>query len=233
MTFRQIINRVLRTVSEDQIDPSATELTDAYQQLVATFVNQIKEEIEDAHNWRVLWSNLPVTITGPSSVGAITGANERSRIVRVQDATLGQFVPLVFDVTTPSSPFGMTELKTAAQVYLDKTNTQSVQEPGEFTITTDAAGVPTLTVYPPPTGVRNYLVTMVVPQVELLDTDLDVNIKIPARALIMNAVYYALAERGEELGVDNVYTEERARKALDDAISRDAEEQGGLEIVPT
>jgi hypothetical protein len=233
MTFRDVINRVLRTVSEDTIDPAATELTDTYQMLIATFVNQIKEEIEDAHNWRVLWTTITVSVTAGNPVGALTGSNERSRLVRVQDSTYGQYVPLVFDITDTNNPFRLFEVDNATRVWQEAENTQTVTEPAHFAITVDTTGVPQLTVYPTPNTNRTYQVTMAVPQAELEDDDLDVNIKIPSRPLILGAIYYALAERGEELGVDNIYTEERSRKALDDAIARDVEEQGGIDLVAT
>jgi hypothetical protein len=233
MTLRNILNRVLRTVSEEQIDDSETELTDTYHLLVATFVNQVKEEIEDAHNWRALQTTLTVSVTAGTSGALITNANERSRLVRVQDSTLGQFVPLVFDFTDTQEPFRMHELDLSTLTWKQSENTQTVSEPGYFAIGTDDSGQPYLHIFPPPTVDRTYRLTMVVPQDELADDDLDVNIKIPSRPLIMNSVYYALAERGEELGVDNIYTEERARKALDDAISRDVEEQGGIDLVAT
>lgn len=233
MTFRDVINRVLRTVSEDQIDPAASELTDSYHLLIATFVNQIKEEIEDAHNWRALWTTLTVPVLANEPGASITNANERSRLVRVQDSTLGQFVPLVFDITDPANPFRMFELDNSTLIWKSSENIQNVPQPGNFAISTDATGLPFLSIYPPPSTARTYQLTMVVPQDELGDEDLDVNIRVPARPLIINSVYYALAERGEELGVDNIYTEERARKALDDAISRDVEEQGGIDLVAT
>lgn len=234
MLFRDVINRVLRTVSEDTIDPLSTELTDAYQMLVATFVNQIKEEIEDAHNWRALQTTLTVVVPALAASANVTGTNERSRLVRVQDASIGQFVPLVFDFTDSNNVFRLHEIDLAVNTWKQSENTQKVAQPGHFALGSNGdTGEVVLHIFPPPTVQRTYRVTFVVPQAELGDEDLDVNIKIPSRALLMGSIYYALAERGEELGVDNIYTEERSRKALDDAIARDVEEQGGIDLVAT
>jgi hypothetical protein len=85
-------------------------------------------------------------------------------------------------------------------------------------------------VYPKPTTTRSITLQMVTPQARLEDDDLAVVVKIPSRPIEMGAVWYALEERGEEMGTSALFTEERYRKALDDAIARDAEEQGGYEL---
>jgi hypothetical protein len=54
---------------------------------------------------------------------------------------------------------------------------------------------------------------------------------IPSRPLEIAAIWYALEERGEELGANAMFTEERFRKALDDAIARDDAEQGGNDLL--
>jgi len=233
MTFRDVINRVLRTIAEDPIDPAATELSDDYHKLVATFVNQIKEEIEEAHNWRVLWQTFTVTVLAGQPSAVITGASDRARVVRVAQADSGVYVPLVFDVTVPTNPAPLQEIDLAMDIYKRTVEFQTNNEPYGFSLAVTVDGVLELRLSATPSTQRTIKITLATPQPELQDEDLDVTIKIPQRPLIMGSVYYALAERGEELGVNNIYTEERARTALDDAIARDMEEQGGLDLVAT
>jgi hypothetical protein len=232
-TFRQVINRVLKTISEDPIDPAATELTDDYHSLVATFVNQIKEEIEEAHTWRALWKTFTVTVLAGQPSAVITGASDRARVVRIAQADSGRYVPLVFDVTVGTNPAPLQEIDLALDIYKRTVEYQTNSEPYGFSVSVNSDGLLELRLSATPSVDRTIKITMSNPQPELEDDDLDVNILIPDRALIMGSVYYALAERGEELGVNNIYTEERSRIALDDAIARDMEEQGGLDLVAT
>jgi hypothetical protein len=233
-TFRQVINRVLRTIAEDEVASSESQLTDSYHQLIATFVNQIKEEIEDAHNWRSLRQNHTATVLANVGEGTIVGANDRSRVYRVQDAVNGQFVPVVFDITDPTNPIPLREISNAEQRFADIEDTDTVEEPSSFAITHDATGETlSILLYPTPNNQRTISVMMITPQARLEDNNLDTVIKIPARPLEMGAIWYALEERGEEMGTSALFTEERYRKAIDDAIARDAEEQGGFQLVVT
>ena len=60
MTYRQIINSVLRRLREDSIVTDwAGDLIDAtgpsdYQVLIGDFVNEVKREVEDAWDWTSL-----------------------------------------------------------------------------------------------------------------------------------------------------------------------------------
>lgn len=234
VTFRTMINRVLRAVSEDEIDDTVDELQDDYHKLVATFVNLIREEIESATNWRSLQQTLSVTLSANSQSATITGANERSRIVRIQDARNARLVPLVFDVTDINNPYqlqeiSLPEMKFRQTMYIV---TAYNNPPTYFSIDDSSGDDMSILVHPRPAQERSLEVTMVVPQERIADDELDTVIKIPTLPLEFGSIWYALEERGEELGQSNIFTEDRYRNALDAAISRDVDEQGGLELVP-
>jgi hypothetical protein len=231
-TYREVINEVLGVLSEDEIDPSATDLTSDYHKLVGRFVNQIKEEIEDAHNWSVLWQTLQVSIPGQTDNADINGANQRSRLVRVQQSNSYQEEPLVFDITIPTQARQLKEIDYSEMLYKKRAyGDTSVEAPIFFSTRMGSDGVPEIVVYPTPLNTRVLSVTMVVPQDRLAPDDLETVILIPSRPLEMGAIWYALHERGEELGVNSLYTEERYRNALDAAVARDWAEQGGLDLV--
>jgi hypothetical protein len=217
-------------LSEREVASSATQLTDSYDRLVGRFINQIKEEIEDAHNWRSLRTTLTVSIAAGSNVGTITGANERSRVVRARNQHYGH-QPLVFDITNPTNPIPLHEAEIADIIYRESLETQQTQEPYLFAIDNATGDVPQLRVYPTPNTARTVELTMVVPQARLNDDNLDVAIRIPTRPLEIGALWFALKERGEELGINGLFTEERFRTALADAIARDDTEQGGTYLV--
>lgn len=228
-TMRTVINYVLRAIAEDEVGAVETSLSTDYHKLVAVFLNQFKEEIEDAHNWRDLQQTHTATILASASTGAIVNANERSRLLRV-NTDVG-LAPLVYDVTLATTPFPLIERPLAEirmRILQDVPGTAT--EPSMFAIEGNADGTLDLVVYPKPTTQRTIQVVMITPQARLADTDLDVQIKIPFRPLEMGTIWYALEERGEEVGQNAMFTEERFRKALDDAIARDADEQGGYQL---
>ena len=230
VTYRQLINRVLTTLAETPIPDADPAITGSYPQLVGTFVNQIKEEIEDAHNWRSLRQNLSVTILANAFSGLITGANERSRVLRIADAERG-YVPLVFDITDATNPQPLVEMDLADILMRQTMDPTATVGPAYFAVDNDDDGDPVLLVWPRPIANRTITIMMIVPQARLGNSDVNVALRIPVRALEIGSIYYALMERGEELGIQGIFSEERYRKALDDAISRDNEEQGGYEVI--
>jgi hypothetical protein len=230
-TLRTVLNRVLRTVSETEVDGATTTISDDYHKLVATFINHIKEEIEDAHNWRDLQQSHTATVTANTQAATIVNATDRSRLAysRSEDGP----VPLVFDVTTASNPLPLIEVPLADLEYMIATDYPGTgTQPSYFAILASTDETMQIKVYPKPTTTRTITLIMFTPQARLAEVDLDVAILIPARPLEMGAIWYALEERGEELGESSLFSEERWRKALDDAVARDAEAQGGYELQP-
>ncbi len=235
VTFRQLINRVLRAVSEDEIDDTVDSLQDDYHKLVATFVNLILEEVQSANpTWRSLQQDLTATITASTNSGEITGANERSQLVRVHDARRGRIIPLVFDITSPTNPYELQELTLSEIKYRQniEVGVTTNQAPQFFAIDDSSGDGMNLLVHPTPQSQRSVRVVMTVPQDRFADSDLDVALKVPSLPVELGAIWFALEERGEELGQGGIFTEERYRNALDAAITRDVSEQGGYELVP-
>src|ERR1700745_453692 len=123
VTLRTVINRVLTAVGEAPVGASVSDLTPLPLPLkVLEFINQIKEEIEDATYWRALRQTFTVTVpiaSGyPNSPTAIAGTDERSRVIRVPEAEAGQLVPLVFDITNASTtPVPLGEIAVGELIY--------------------------------------------------------------------------------------------------------------------
>ena len=233
-TYLQAINQVLEKIGEDQIPSGTTQLTETYHLLVGSFVQDIKEQIEDAHNWRSLRSTLSVTIAANAQSGPITGTNERSRLLRLYQQNQPSQVPLVFDVTTSSDPTPLMEIDLAELIYRDTMDPDSREELCYFAIDYASDQELDLYVFPRPSSQRTIQVTMIVPQDRFADTDVSTEIKIPMRPLRVGATWYALEERGEELGTNGMFNEQRFKDALADAIARDEAEQGSnVELVAT
>ena len=231
-TFKQVINKVLERIGEDTISASISSLNDTYHLLLASIVNDVKEQVEDAHNWRALRQFINVTIPAQAVSAAVTGANESSRVIRIQQAEKG-ITPLVFDITDADNPVPLIELDLAELLYHDTMNPNQYQEPGYFAVDNSEGDVLNLYVYPRPAEERTIKLGLFVPQGYIESTELDTEIKVPVRPLIVGSVWYALEERGEELGVNALFSEQRFRDALDSAIARDSAESGdSYELVP-
>lgn len=234
VTFKQLLNRALRVTGEDEIADSTTAVTDTQQLLVAEMANQIKEEVEAAHNWRALRQTVTVSLASANNA-TITEANERSRIVRIQEPLRGKEVALCFDVTDSSNPFVLHELDLAELLYRREMDPDTTSDPYCFALDNSSGDVLDLHVYPTPSDTRSIKLMLVIPQPRLDagdTTDLATNIKVPTRPIEMGLIRYILEERGEELGINSQFSEEKEMKALRDAVSLDAAEQGDYNLVP-
>lgn len=232
VTYRQVLNRVLVALGEDEISSGTSEITSKYHKLLGLFVNQIKEIVEDEHNWRALRSDEQVTVTSGTSSAVITNANERSRIVRVYDDIAGEERALVFDVTDSNSPYRLKEMDMAELLRRRKLDTSNGNDPAYFAIDNTGEDAMSIQVWPTPTDNRTIDIVMVIPQGELGTTDLNTNIKVPARPISVGAAWYAYEERGEELGSRPVFNQEMFNQVLGSSVARDAAEQGDYQLVP-
>lgn len=229
ITYRTALNRVLALIGEEQIDSGTSELTTKYQKLLGAMMNDIKEQIEDAHNWRALRTVTDVTIAADAVSATISGATERSRVLRrVQsERQFDGVIPLVFDITDTDDPDPLREKDLSDLLYLDEVDPDTrVTYPGYFAVDNSAGDQLDLYVWPRPSGERTIRVYLVTPQIFLEDDALDTNITLPTRPLITGTIWYALEERGEELGINGIYNEQRFRDALNSAIARDSAESG-------
>jgi hypothetical protein len=233
VTLKQLLNRALKICAEDTIDTGSNFLTDQYQIMLSEVANELKEEVEDAHNWRALRQQVTVSLASLNS-GTITEANERSRVMRIHEPHYGELVPLVFDITDSNSPNRLYELDLPELLRRRTMDTSNPNDPQYFAIDNSSGDVLKLEVYPTPSDTRTIQLDLIIPQ-DRLDgtdsTDLATNIKVPVRPIVMGLVRYILEERGEELGINSMYSEERETRALQDAIARDRAEAGDDSLV--
>lgn len=233
VTFKQLLNRALRLTAEDEISSSTTAVTDASQLLIAEMANELKEEVEAAHNWRALRQTVTVSLAAVNN-NTITEANERSRVVRIHEPHYDELVPLVFDVTDAQSPYRLWELDLPELLRRRTMDPNTTAKPSFFAIDNSAGDTITLHVYPTPADTRSIQLDMYIPQARLDasdETDLATNIKIPVRPITIGLIRYILEERGEELGPESRWSEEKEARALRDAIALDAAEQGDDSLV--
>lgn len=209
MTYLQIINRVLRKLREKQV----TTLTSEYTNFIGQLVNDAKEDVEGAWDWKCLRTNIAVTTVAGTQDYALTGTNERSRLL--YDKATGW--PMAFNLTEDGCQLYEVGLET---IRRDIAEVQDNQKPYRFAILRTNSGL-SVRIYPKPDAVYSLQFTCVIPQAELTATG--TTLTIPWQPVYRQALFEATAERGTGLGGNLQRLEERATRALHDAIMQDVE----------
>ena len=235
VTFRDVLNRAFILTGEPQIDSGTSIVTDTEQLLYAEAANEIKEEVEAAHNWRALLNNVVVSYSA-SATGASMSTLDTStaRVARIMDPKRGCEVPLVFDMTDPSNPTPLREMDLPDLIYRQITDTTD-GTPVHFAIENTFSETMSLRLYPTPSTARTIWVYMYTPQSRLnagVAEDLDATIFVPVRPIVNGLVRFIFEDRGEELGINSRYSQEKWETALRDLISLDAAESGEYNLVP-
>ena len=165
-TFLQAMNQVLEVLQEDEIASGATEITSDYHKLIGNFMNQIKEEVEDAHNWRKLRTTQDITISASSPTATITSTTERSRLYYYPDEISGILRPLVVDVTDSGSEQDLVEVDLPQILLMQQLNPSSTtpNSPQYFAIDDTSGDTLDIVVYPTPTTDRTIKITTIDPQ---------------------------------------------------------------------
>ena len=237
-TYRQIINRTLIALGhgDDLVGLLDTNLTDNYHIKIAQFINDILEQVEDAAQWRVLVARDTATISANANSATLASSNERSRVWKVHEPAFGRLIPLAYDVTTSSAqnrlhPLDLAEILRRDQ---DDSNQSRGTTPTHFALdpTATAMGI---VVYPRPSANVNVELDMVIPQSRLPHTtlaELDVNVSVPALPVVLGAIWWALEDRGEELGPRGMKADVRYQEELSQAVALEMAQQGADTLVP-
>ncbi len=220
-TQLNIVNDVLQRLRESTV--SSVSSSD-YSKLIAIFLNDAKEDLEDMWFWTVNEKEIDTTILGDSSTITydLTTTTDRSWMIRGMDDQR----PMAFDVTTdenrPLIDIPLKQLRAWRANF--RGGAPAVGAPLRFAITPDTDGRGyTLTLEQASTSVRSWRTYWYVPQAELaLDGTTDATeILLPERPIYLRTLYYALNERGEEMGEPGGVAERRASKAAAAAMELD------------
>ena len=227
-TFRQAINRVLTDLREGDnlVTDGASELTDEYHIFIASIVNNMLEEVESAHEWWGLHDTLSVTYAASASsadMDTTTPVEADCRIYRYPCYHSGELLADVIDVTDSSDAYRLREMPLRLLVQKQAMSTDTQEKPMYFAYEPlSRTNGSRIRVHPKPNTERTIQVRIVRPQARLdHTTDLDTIIKAPVRPVVLGAVWYALSERGEELGTNLDLARERYMNALSDEVAAD------------
>jgi hypothetical protein len=210
-------------------------LSDAYHKLLKNFINHIMIEVQDAHNWSSLRKTCTATVTGGTGVSSnfqydSTDIDSRSRLARQMYPEHGVIRPLAFDVTDATQVYRLWEADLKEILARQAIDTNQV-DGGIWFATDPAANSVVARVHPIPVSNRSLQFDFYVPLDRFTgDGDLNTTINLPPAAvdaIELGATWYAYQERGEELGVNALFSEQRYKNILDAAIIRDETEGSG------
>ena len=198
--FLQLTNSVLSRLRESE----ATSVTDNdYVKLVARWVNDSKRQVEDAYNWNSLSETLSATTTADIFNYVLEGSGQRFRVIDVLNDTSNGFVQNA-STRWMDEKFLLTTAQKGSPAYYNFNGT-------------DSNGDTQVDLYPIPNGTYNIRFNIIKPQVELVgnaDTLL-----VPHEPVILGAYARAIAERGEDGGVQSNEAYALYSQSLADAIS--------------
>lgn len=210
MTYLEAVNKVLLRLREDQVSSVAST---EYSQLIGEFVNDAKEDLEDMRDWYAYLTTVPFSVTAGNSTGDVSASTNMRSSLAYDDRVM----PLMFDVTTDTEKRQIWETSIQhIQRWAKSGEGLSTGTPWRFSINFYDGTV----YFDANTEVdRDFEVDVYVPQPAFSnDTDM---ITLPTRPVIQGALFYALNERGEEIGEPGNIAEQRYERATSAAIEND------------
>jgi len=198
--YLQLTNSVLRRLRE----PEATSVNDNdYVKLIATYINDSKRQVEDAYNWNSLSDTLSA-VTSPDIFNyVLNGSGQRFRLI---------------DIINDSSNMILQNRTTRWMDQAFLVNDPQKGPPIYFNFNgTNSNGDTQVDFYPIPDGVYNIRFNIIKPQTELV-ADAD-SLLVPHEPVILGAYARAIAERGEDAGIQGNEAYALYLTSLSDAIA--------------
>ena len=203
MTYLELINGVLKRLRETEVT-TANETT--YSAMIGEFINDAKKEIELAAQWTGLRTTLTVATAVGTQSYTMTGAYQNSIIKTAMSDTENRLLT--------RRPRVWWNQKT---ILNDATSSKV----SDYVLDgVDATGQLKILVFLTPDSIEQLKFDMVIPQADL-SSDATV-MTIPSNPVLQLAFALALRERGETDGFSYQEQMRIADRALQDAISIDA-----------
>jgi hypothetical protein len=222
MTYREIINSVLRRLREDTIDSDwsgnlydSNTVTD-YQKLIGELVNDSKKNVESYHDWSALRETFNIKTKADNmqyTLGDSTrGAGVTFKVLDVICQDTGQILEQVNSEWLNDKVFPLSQISkdNPTKYALNGVSQAGVGREPDFNID----------LYPVPTGVQTISFNIVGAQKEL--TTASQILRTPSQPVILGAWARAVAERGEDGGTISSIIAAESLDSLQLAIQLDA-----------
>lgn len=198
--YIQLVNDVLVRLRESEVSSVGDT---PYSRLIARFVNDAKRNVEDSYNWNALSDTLTAVTTPEIFNYVLVGSGQRFRIYDVINDTKDWV--LEYRTTEFMNRLFLTEsVQRGAPMYYNFNGT-------------NGAGDTQVDLYPIPDAAYAIRFNIALPQPPL-ENDADI-IKVPDEPVIFLAYAKALAERGEDGGMNSNEAYGLYQKSLADAIA--------------
>lgn len=204
MTYIEIVNRILRRLRERTVETvNQTE----YSTLIGILVNDAKDTIQEAWKWSALRTTLTATTTAGAFSYELNGTQNNFTVLDVINDTDNFFLKYK-DAHSFNNLFLNSNPAQGSPIYY---SFNGISSDGDTQVD----------LYPIPDGAYT-LRFNVVQRTQELTSDAD-KFDIPARPIELLAYAMAVEERGEDAGNTAQRAYEKARIAMADAITLDAD----------
>ena len=204
MTYLEAVNSVLRRLREREVS-SVSE--SSYSRLVGDFVNDARNEVENAWNWSSLRTTLTLATTADVFNYELNGSKNNFNVIDVLNDTTNMFMSYKSGQDFDRLFLTQEPAVKGSPIYY---NWNGVSNDGDTQVD----------IYPIPDGVYTIRFNVLVRNTDLVGDGDD--IMVPFRPIILLAFAKAVEERGEDGGNSSQYAFGTGMRALADEIAYDA-----------
>jgi len=215
-----IVNKILIRLRETQVSAITT---GSYSELIATFVNEAKEELEDMWFWTVNETSIDTSILADGTLTYdLTATTDRSFLLRL----IADQLPMAFDITAGEErqlfDYPLMERNRIRDTWSGTPDDQATPQAFAIQPDSDGRGYTLALIYGSNTA-RTWRTYWYAPQAEIAvdGTGDATSILLPERPIYLRALWLAANERGEEMGMPGSMLETQARDAAAAAMELD------------
>ena len=204
MTYLEAVNSVLRRLREREVN-SVSETS--YSRLIGDFVNDARNEVENAWNWSSLRTTLTLNTTADVFNYEMNGSKNNFNVIDVLNDTTNMFMSYKSGQAFDKLFLAQEPTAKGAPIYY---NWNGVSNDGDAQVD----------IYPIPDGAYTIRFNVLLRNTDLVaDGD---DIIVPSRPIVLLAFAKAVEERGEDGGNSSQYAFGTGMRALADEIAYDA-----------
>lgn len=201
-TYLQLVNSVLRRLREDEV---SSLYENRLSSLIAEFVNDAKNQVENAHDWSDLREDILVGTSDGVDTYAITGSGNRATVMDVRNMTTGTWM----------------RQKTAQYMRRQEMlNPISAAPPIYYALQgTDASGDTQMKVWPTPDKLYQ-LKAHVIQRTDDLEAEGD-TVSVPHKPITLLAYAMSAQDRGDVSAADLQSLYSNAKRSLGEHVMLD------------
>tara|TARA_R100001082_G_scaffold90419_1_gene56908 strand:+ start:6642 stop:7310 length:669 start_codon:yes stop_codon:yes gene_type:complete len=220
-TRKELVNEVLRRLREPELGTDSTIASNTYATMVASFLNDVKQECEDAWNWGQLRKTVEFDTVSGTSLYSLPSTTVRTKLLSMWNTTQNSRIRHVTEDYYNRSTLIGTQSNAGPSYYRDRgINAATEHKQIELLATPD--------------GVYTIKAEIVNPQKDLSTDDEKLTLSMARQAMIYGVWGLCISERGEDGGQLMDEIQQKYAFHLSTAIQLDRRSypnEGDLEVV--